>query len=214
MSLPVVNPNHRFLLAIVLCGLFAVAAPVTASVHSFRVVANDDRNQVQFTSEATLEKVVGRTTNITGSADIDLQNLRSMNNAAFDVPLGDLDTGIAMRNKEMRAKYLETDKYPRARFQLDHVISADQDTLLPGQTAHLLVEGQFTVHGVTKTYQVPVTLAYEAHSGESSVDPGPEILVTADWTVRLGDHGIVRPAFLFMRLAEEQQVSVSFVMTE
>jgi hypothetical protein len=73
---------------------------------------------------------------------------------------------------------------------------------------------------VTKTYQIPIALTYtpSASSPEAAQrlygGKGELVNVTAEWSVRLADHGIIRPSFLFMRLAEEQHVSVAFALTD
>lgn len=72
-------------------------------------------------------------------------NLRVENGkhtGVFDVNLEKFDTGIALRNKHMREKYLEIDKYPTAKFWLKPVS-------IPKQ-GYFNFEGKLTLHGVKK----------------------------------------------------------------
>jgi polyisoprenoid-binding protein YceI len=202
-------------------GLLIFSAMVSsAAPRTFRTVPNDEKNVVQFVSNATLERVVGRTDVISGTAELNFDDLAATDKATFAVDLRTVDTGIAMRNQDMRTNYLETDEYPKATFTLTKLMSADHQSLTPGQTVKIVAEGQFTVHGVTKTYQIPITLTYtpSASSPEATQrlygGNGDLVNVTAEWVVRLADHGIIRPSFLFMRLAEEQRVSVAFALTD
>jgi polyisoprenoid-binding protein YceI len=180
-----------------LCGEVRLAAAKT-----FHTLASDGHNLVEFVSDATLEKVVGRTSDIHGSVNLHLDSLLGTTKADFRVDLRTIDTGIALRNQHMRENHLETAKYPEAVFTLTRFISADQDSLTPGQTAHVLAEGDLALHGVTRSYQIPLTLTYD-HSN---------VTVAGEWTVKLADHEINRPAFLFLRLAEEIKITVNVTL--
>lgn len=194
--------------------------PAGGAVHAFRTAMNDEKNVVQFVSDATLERIVGRTNDISGSAHLNFDDIKAISKASFEVDLRTMDTGIAMRNQDMRTNYLETDKYPKAKFTLHRIVSADQDSLQPQQTVNLVAEGEFVVHGVGKTYEIPITLTYTPRASNPEAaerlygGKGDLVSVTAQWSIRLSDHGIIRPSFLFMRLTEEQHISVAFALTD
>jgi polyisoprenoid-binding protein YceI len=194
--------------------------PSIAETRTFRTVPNDDKNIVQFVSNATLERIIGRTSAISGSIDLNLEDVSAATKGNFEVDLRTVDTGIAMRNQDMRTNYLETDRFPTAKFRLTKIVSAEAKELLPGQTVNIVAEGEFTVHGTGKVYQVPITLTYLPASSDPQTSErlpgggGDLISVTAEWSLKLADHGIMRPSFLFMRLAEEQVISVAFVLTD
>jgi polyisoprenoid-binding protein YceI len=208
---------RHFLIAFVALMAVALSAP-RADAKMFRTVPNDPKNVVQFTSRATLETVVGHTSSATGHVDMNLDSVTATKDAQFDVDLNSLDTGIGMRNNDMRKSFLETDKYPSATFKLTRIISSDKPSLQPGETAHALAEGDFTVHGVTKSYQIPLTITYAKGDQSSKMrlsgGTGDILAVDGEWTVKLADHGITRPQMLFMRLAEEQHVNISIALTD
>jgi len=176
-----------------------------AEIKSFRTVPGDTRNSVQFTSDAPMEKVVGKTHDVTGTLELNLAELAVTNSGTFEVDLRTLDTGIGLRNRHMRENHLETDKYPKATFTLQRFLSVDRPTLGPGETANVVAEGELMLHGVTKVYQMPVRLTYAKSD---------QVTVSAAFVVKLADHGIRRPELLFMRLAEDQTLEVSFTMTD
>jgi len=184
----------------------------------FRTVANDPKNVVQFTSKATLETVVGHTSNVTGHVYLNLDSVAATSDGEFSVDLNSIDTGIAMRNNDMRKSFLETDKYPNATFKLTRFVSSDKASLKPGETAHAVIEGDFTVHGVAKSYQIPVTITYDNASQSSKMrmsgNTGNILAIDGSWIVKLADHNITRPQMLFMRLAEEQHVNISVALTD
>lgn len=194
--------------------------PAGGTVRTLRTVPDDEKNLVQFVSDATLERIVGRTNDISGSADLNFDDIKATSKASFEVDLRTLDTGIAMRNQDMRTNYLETDKYPKAKFTLRRIVSADHNSLLPEQTVNLVAEGEFEVHGVGKTYEIAITLTYTPSASNPEAakrlydGKGDLVNVTALWSIRLSDHGIIRPSFLFMRLTEEQHISVAFALTD
>jgi polyisoprenoid-binding protein YceI len=211
-------PKPAFPLSVVLFLLLTVS--VLAQVRTFRTTPQDDQNVVQFVSEATLERIVGRTHDIQGSVDLNMADVAATTKGTFAVDLRTIDTGINLRNQHMRENHLETDKYPEATFTLHRILSANRTELLPGEAVSVVAEGDFNIHGVAKVYQIPLTLTYIPAS--SSPEPGQRlhggtgdlVNVTAEWSVKLVDHAINRPEFLFMRLAEEQKVSVTFALTD
>ncbi len=189
-------------------GLMAMVGQVWAGVKTFRTAATDDRNQVKFVSEASVETVSGTTREIYGFARLDLDDLPTAPEASFEVNLASLKTGIALRDQHMRENHLETEHYPNAVFTLKKFVSSDNPKLESGGRTELVAEGDLLLHGITKTYQIPLTIARQ------NSDRGDILTVTGEWTVKLGDHEIPRPQFLFLRLAEEQKISVTVVLTE
>ena len=189
-----------------------------AEVKSFKTVPNDTRNVVQFTSDAPVEKVVGKTHDITGTLELNLADLAATTGGTFEADLRTLDTGIGLRNQHMRENHLETGKYPKATFTLQRFLSADRTTLEPGETANVVAEGELSVHGVSKVYKISVQLRYaqsdQATKNRLGGNNGDMVAVSAAFVVKLADHGIRRPELLFMRLSGEQNVEVSFAMTD
>lgn len=189
-----------------------------AEVRTFKTVPNDAKNVVEFTSDAPMEKIVGKTSDITGTLELNLDDLLSTTVGTFIVDLKTLDTGIAMRNGHMRENYLETGQFPNATFTLARFISADKSSLAPGETVKAVAEGEFKIHGIGKPYQIPVKLYYaqsdKSTEGRLGGSKGNLLSVSAEFTVKLADHQIKRPELLFMKLAEEQKIEVNFAMTD
>jgi polyisoprenoid-binding protein YceI len=64
------------------------------------------------------------------------------------IDVASVDTNFAERDKHLRGKFLNTDKFPEATFK-----STSFKTMEDGS---LVVTGDFTLHGVTKTLEFPV----------------------------------------------------------
>jgi polyisoprenoid-binding protein YceI len=115
------------------------------------------------------------------------------------VPLGKLTTGISLRDKHMREKYLETPKYPTA--ELTTPSSAIKRPATGGQSQ---ASGQMTIHGVTK----PVTIKYTARP------EGKAYVVDGTTHVRLGDFGITVPSYLGVTVKPDIDIQVHFSAIE
>lgn len=196
--------------------IFIIAASVQA--RSFKTMPDDKRNLVQFTSQATMESFTGRTSKIQGQFDVNLDSLLGAVSGRFEVDATSLDTGIKMRNTDMKTKFLETAKFPKASFTVTRIISADKGRLQAGESAQIVAEGELTVHGTAKLYQIPMTLRYVAASpqaeGRLNGGKGNLLLADAEWKVKLADHDIKTPQMFFMRVADEQTVKVDIALTD
>jgi polyisoprenoid-binding protein YceI len=107
----------------------------------------------------------------------------------------------------MRENHLETAKYPKAVFDGVVLHAAAGTTLIPGKSVTLDVEGAFALHGVTRRIRIPVEVTFKPQGGKSG-GPGA-IAFKTTFSVALADYAISRPQFLFLKLADTQEVRVS-----
>ncbi len=117
------------------------------------------------------------------------------------VPLANLDTGISLRNKHMREKYLEVPKYPRA-----ELIVPKAELKLPaaGQTGAGQANGTLKLHGKEK----PVRFTYKAdHTGAATKVDGALHL-------DIREYGIDIPSYAGVSVKPDVDVAVSFSATE
>ena len=184
----------------------------------FHTVSKDEKNVVQFTSEATMEKIIGRTSAVSGSVELNLENLAATTTGSFAVELETLDTGLALRNQHMRENHLETKRHPQAVFTLKRLENPSKANRSTGDEVTATAVGDLSLHGITKEYAVPLTLRYLAAGGEAekrlSGGKGNLLYVTANWSIKLDDHQIKRPEFLFLRLSPEQKIDLSVALTD
>ncbi|MCB9357653.1 MAG: YceI family protein [Calditrichaeota bacterium] len=193
-------------LARLLALLLLSCVPLRAEVTEFLVKTTDARQLIQFVSEAPLEKIVGRTREVRGKVTLDLSNLRNAAKGTITVPLEGLDTGLSLRNQHMRTNHLHTETYPEVQFALKRIVSADPADISRGGTASVLLEGELTLHGVARVYEILGTLSYDQPSGK--------LRVLCEWPISLAEHEIPRPAFLFMRLSDTQEITVDIELTQ
>lgn len=114
------------------------------------------------------------------------------NDVSISVGLGSIKTGIDLRDRHMREKYLKTAKYPKATFSVEKT-----KLRLPGGGE---VEGRLQLHGVTKSIKV----RYEARASEQVMH------VTGSTQLNMRDFGIVIPSYLGVTVKPDVTVSLRF----
>lgn len=117
------------------------------------------------------------------------------------VPLDELDTGIDLRNKHMREKYLNTAKYP------DAVLIVDRSSItLPeeGQSVTGKGKGKMTIKG--KTQDVPFHYAIKRSNGVY-VTQGKVPLNIKDFDIHI-------PSYLGVTMQPDIQTLVNFSFKE
>jgi len=182
----------------------AVAGAPAASAATF-VVKPGDPNKVVFVSQAPTEKFEGKTNQMEGRLVLDPASVGDSITVHLEVDMASLDTGIKKRNQHMRENHLETAKYPKAIF--DGAAVRGGGKLDGGAPVNFEAEGTFTLHGVSRRIRIPITATY------ASKKEGAQVAFSTNFPVALPDYNISRPQFLFMKLAEVQQVRVSGVGT-
>ena len=110
------------------------------------------------------------------------------------VPLTKLDTGIELRNKHMREKYLETGKFPNAEL----VVS--KSALKYPSVGSGEVTGQLKLHGETK----PVKVKYDAKKS------GNGYAVAGSFRINIKDFGIEQPSYMGLTVKPEVDIAVKF----
>lgn len=181
--------------------LFAGAA----NARTYQVQADSHTlNEVSFTSKASIVRLVGRTAKVEGFGDIDVNNPAKSPKAEIKVDLASLDTGIPLRNEHM-VGLIEAKKYPTATFK---VKSLKAPKLVPNEAVEGTAEGEFTLHGVTKTLTVPVSLSYLPEQ-DKNYRPGDWVNFSSNFKIKLSDHGIPLPKPMFgIKVADELTIQI------
>jgi polyisoprenoid-binding protein YceI len=191
--------------------ILAVMAVSAAAQETKTFYVNDERGRdvVTFISKAPLETIVGKTSDAKGYVDVDINNVKSATSGKFEVDLASLKTGIDMRDGHMREQYLQTDKFPKAVFELTRVVEASNNIFEDQKPARIVVEGNFTIHGVTKALSIPLTITYfkESESTKNRL-PGDLLHIEGTFDVLLSDHNIERPQFVILKLDDKQKVNI------
>ncbi len=186
--------QHASGVALALLAVLAGTAPAA----TFAVRPGGD-TKVVFTSKAPVETFEGRTDQMQGTVTVDPAAVGDSVTVHLEVDLASLDTGKKLRNKHMRENHLETEKYPKAIF--DGAVVRGGAKLEAGKRTAFEVDGTFTLHGVSRRLKANAEVWLDA--------TGRQLGFVATFPIALPDYAIKRPEFLFMKLAEVQQLRVS-----
>lgn len=116
---------------------------------------------------------------------------------AVTVTLGSLKTGMDLRDKHMREKYLETDRYPTAVLR---VARADLKLPGPGDRGGFDADGTLALHGKTR----PVHFHYEAKRDGSTFS------VRGSLPLDMTDYGIEAPKYMGLSVKPKVDIAVTF----
>jgi polyisoprenoid-binding protein YceI len=103
--------------------------------------------------------------------------------ASFD--LNSLDTGINMRDKHMKEKYLQVDKFPNAKLRITKMNLPSDPTTGKLSAENIPFEGTLSLHGVEK----PITGIAQVESDSQKLKVG------ASFSLNVTDYGIEIPGF-------------------
>jgi polyisoprenoid-binding protein YceI len=143
----------------------------------------------------SLLKIHGKSTSVTGQFKIDGMNATT-GNATFQ--LDTLDTGISMRDKHMKEKYLEVGKFPEAKLEVTS-LTLPKEFLGDHYSGDALpFKGKLTLHGVEK----------QVEGTTSVVRDGTSIQAKTDFKVNITDFGIEKPSFAGITVKEDVDVHV------
>ncbi|MHB1193561.1 MAG: YceI family protein [Longimicrobiales bacterium] len=180
----------------------ALALPGLCAAQEFHVDRRAD-NLVRFISRASVEEFEGVTERIDGYVRLDAATLTpgtagGATEIWLEVDLASLDTGIGLRNRHMRDRYLETAKHPFATFR-GTIMSSVAD---PAGAHRVTARGTLTLHGVARPRDLTCR-----------VEPrGPGYRALCAFEVLLSDHEIEIPKVMFLKLANEISLELDFVV--
>lgn len=137
-------------------------------------------------------KIVGDSNGLTGSIDEVNKNVFS---GTIDLNMNTLKTGIETRDKHMKEKYLEVEKYPTATLKVKDVPSIRE-----GKDLKQTVSLPLLLHGVEKNIEVSLNM-----KNTSGIYAG-----TAEFIIKLSDFSIAIPTYLGVKVADKVEVKVNF----
>ena len=139
-----------------------------------------------------------------------VENIEADNNkvtSVFDATSGAIEFAAlvkafefekALMQEHFNENYMESNTFPKAEFKGKMTGVTAEQLKKPG-TYDVLVEGDLTIHGVTKPVKAKGTLTVEANG---------TVKASSDFMVRPEDHGIKIPGMVRKNLAEQIAVRV------
>lgn len=146
---------------------------------------------VSFFSSSIIEDIEAHTEQ--AGAVIDLQTRQ----LALAIPIRSFQFKRTLMQEHFNENYMDSDKYPKSTFK-GHINDLDLDAFLKGGPQRVTVEGDLTIHGVTKHVTVPGAL--ELNKGS--------LLVNAYFSVAPADYGIEIPLLVRENIAKVVGIKV------
>ena len=178
-------------------GTFTVqqAAP-TASRPAFSMGVQPGKVEFDAVGWPSALKIRGQGNGLEGRLEVDGDAVSG--SIAFD--LQSLTTGIALRDRHLKEKYLEVGRFPRATFTLSRLALDKVPSSESFSAVTIPFGGTLALHGVEK----PV-------GGEAKIArAGPTVTTTASFEISIKDFGIEVPSYMGITVAEKVQVRVGF----
>ena len=104
----------------------------------------------------------------------------------------------ALMQEHFNENYMESEKYPKSEFK-GKIINIKSLDLSKSGEYKLQVEGNFTIHGVTKNKKIDFII----------INKEGKIQADSKFQVALADHKIDRPQIVWEKLAENVQVTLT-----
>lgn len=174
--------------------LLLLIAPAAFADSKTYVVKAGDKSTAEFHAEDSYDAFDGATNRVTGAIVADAANV-SASSVTLSVDMNSLDTGVSLRNREMRERYLQTPKFPEATFKSKSVEGAA--SVAPNAPADIKVTGEFSLHGVTKAMTIPVRVV---------LLPDGRIHATSQFAVHMPDFGISVPRNVLVTVNDDVPV--------
>lgn len=151
-------------------------------------------NDVKFLSEAPLETIKGSATGIKGSFLFDPQNIEATSGEIM-ISVKTMVTGVAVRDSHMYdPDWLDEAKYPVIVFKIEKLSDVkitSADAASGRGTAQGTASGIFTMHGVSKAINVPITLTFVKESASTKQRAaGDFVFVQTKFSLNWKDYGV------------------------
>lgn len=152
-------------------------------------------SQVSFVAHITGGSFVAKSDSIKGTVDYD-PNKKTLSGAEITADAASFETGMSLRDKHMRDKYLQASKYPAIIFK-----AAKDGLKFTGEKAKL--KGVFVIKGVEK----PVELDLQVKGS------GPNFTADATFPLNITDYGIAQPKFAMVKMEPIIEISLNLVLS-
>jgi len=166
--------------------------PVSAKPKGYRFSNLYGKRQIIFYSKAPMESFEGVVGEVNGSLMVDFSKRNLGLKGTITIPVMSMQTGITLRDVHMRGNYwLRENRYPTIKLELD--APKYQLAKKKGKNKwYIETQGRFTLKGLTKTIDVPVTLTRKKDK------KGNYIVIKGGFPINIKDHGIHGPLAMKM----------------
>jgi polyisoprenoid-binding protein YceI len=179
----------------------------------FATDSSGTTSSIVWESRSLLGAIVGTTAQVRGFVVVDPSRLSQDPVVEFEVDLASFDTGNSLRNRHMREKYLQTEKFPIAHFRAIR-IESDADSLESEKTIRMIVNGILSLHGIEKPIEIPGEVSFfKGNEKTGTFLPGAGLNIFAEFKIKLSDFTIETPRFLINKMNDEVKIKINLRVT-
>jgi polyisoprenoid-binding protein YceI len=186
------RPVRRVFAGVVFAGAAACAAQDFGQLH-YRI--DSTGSDLRWELPATLHTVRGSAPRLEGRVDAESSGGEWAIRSRIAVRAAAMMTGNASRDRTMREKVLETDRFPEIVFETRRVV-ADLTRFRAGEHFTADVSGDLTVHGKPLPLRVPVDVAVFADGA----------VLSGSFPLLWKAYGLADPSFGLVKVREPMKV--------
>jgi polyisoprenoid-binding protein YceI len=144
---------------------------------------------------------VGRTLDVSGTVTIEGMTVTA---AEITADLSTLKSDDDRRDSQLQRQALETDQYPTATFSLTEPIELPA-AAAQGEAVNVTATGDFTLHGVTKSVQIPLQARLETD----------RVVLIGSLDITFADYQIEKPnSFMVLSVDDHGILELQLLLTE
>jgi polyisoprenoid-binding protein YceI len=170
--------------------LFIVLLHLSASPGSMAQKFISGKNHISFYSKAPMEDIEAHTYSAKSIFDTETGEI------VFTVPINTFEFQKSLMQEHFNEKYLESDKYPRAKFK-----GKVTDFQKTSGKQMVTAVGTLEIHGVTKEVSVKGEIDYSSQ----------QITIISKFPLRVADYKIRIPKIVAFNIAEVVDVNIEFI---
>jgi polyisoprenoid-binding protein YceI len=174
--------------------IFVMFWPFLLGAEPLRFGLDSAKSLLYFEGHTPLHSFQGKAKAVHGEIQGEANDLAGIK-GTLEFPVDSLSTGVGMRDRDMRGRYLESVRYPQIAFSMNGLSLSD--------SGRYEVRGTLAIHGVIRPLRVPVTFS-----------PNPDtssLYARGRFTVLLSDFGLERPGFLFNVMRDKVDIGFSLL---
>ncbi|SMG13611.1 YceI-like domain-containing protein [Marivirga sericea] len=145
----------------------------------------------KFYSEAPLENIEAINNKVQSIIDM------KRSEVVINLPITAFQFENSLMQEHFNENYMESEKFPLAKFQGYFVNGAPIDMTVDG-SYEVQVKGKMTIHGVTKPLNIGGVIKVTDNN----------VLATTKFMIRVADYDIDIPTIVFRNIAEEVEVTI------
>jgi polyisoprenoid-binding protein YceI len=168
-----------------------IIAAFTGSARADALVVKPS-STLEFTAKITGGSFVAKSGAVSGKVDVDMAS-GAIKGGEIAVKAASFETGMDMRDKHMRDKYLKAKQHPAIRLVLTG------GKVMPKSGSKGKIQGKLIVLGKEKAVTLPVKVTSAS---------GKAITVTSEFTVNIEDFGIKQPKFMVVKMDKTVRLKV------